>query len=86
MQALNCVLEGAQEFSSGKGHCYEENVNLNWKFAKGTTAKAQGTTTITVGYFEAWSSLGAGSFLFSFLAQGRQLTNSARIDRPCTLN
>ncbi len=36
-QALNSALEGA---------LYEENVNLYWNFAKGTTAKAQGTTAI----------------------------------------
>ena len=28
MQALNFTLEGAQQFSPGKGHFYEENVNL----------------------------------------------------------
>ena len=43
MQALNFALEGAQQFSPGKGHFYEENVNLYLNFAKGITAKAQGT-------------------------------------------
>ena len=37
-QALNFALEGAQQFSPGKGHFYEENVN----FAKGITATAVG--------------------------------------------
>ena len=32
-QALNFALEGAQQFSPGKGHFYEENVNLNLNFA-----------------------------------------------------
>ena len=27
-----------------KGALYEENVSLRWNFAKGTAAKAQGTT------------------------------------------
>ncbi len=34
----------------------EENVNLYWNFAEGTTAEAQGTTATAVGavgYFEA---------------------------------
>ena len=43
LQALNFALEGAQQFSPGKGHFYEENVNLYLNFAKGITAKAQGT-------------------------------------------
>ena len=53
---MNFVLEGAQKCSSGgKGHFYEEN--LVWNFAKDTSAKAQGTTAITVGvmgYLEVW--------------------------------
>ncbi len=52
IQALNFALEGAQQFSSGKGH----NVNFYWNLTEGTTAKAQGTTAIAVGavdYFEA---------------------------------
>ncbi len=52
-QALNFALEGARQFSYCKGHSYEENVNLYWNFAKGTTAKAQGTTAVAVGYFKA---------------------------------
>ena len=51
LQALNVVFEGEEQFSSSKGQFYEDNHN----FAKGTTAKAQGTTTIcvvAVGYFE----------------------------------
>ncbi len=59
-QALNFALERARQFSSGKqvrGQAlYEENVNLYLNFARGTTAKAQGTTAIAVGavgYFEA---------------------------------
>ncbi len=55
-QALNFALEGARQFSTGKGHFYEENVNLYWNLAKCTTAKAKGTTAIAVGavgYFEA---------------------------------
>ena len=31
--------EGAQQFSSGKGHFYEDSLNLYWNFSKGTTAK-----------------------------------------------
>ena len=46
---MNFVLEGAQQFPSGKGHFYETNVNLYWNFAKGTKAKPQGTKAITVG-------------------------------------
>ena len=45
----------SRQFSSG--HIYEENVNLCWNFAKGTTAKAQGTTALAVGSvdkFKAW--------------------------------
>ena len=44
IQALNFTLEGAQQFSSSKGHLYEDNVNLYRNLAEGTTAKAQGTT------------------------------------------
>ena len=42
MRALNLILEGAQQFSFGKGHFYEENVNLFWYFAKGTSEIAVG--------------------------------------------
>ena len=42
-------LLGAQQFSSGEGQFYQENVNFYWNLAKGTTAKAQGTTAIAVG-------------------------------------
>ena len=55
-QVLNFALEGTQQFSSGKGHFYEANENLYWKFSKGT--KAKGTTAIAVGvvgYFDACS-------------------------------
>ena len=38
MQALNFILEG---------YFFEENVKLHWKYAKGTIAKAQGTTATT---------------------------------------
>ena len=49
-----CFLFLGKLFSSGKHgtckrHFFEENVNLCWDFAKGTTAKAQGTTAIDVG-------------------------------------
>ena len=53
LPALNFALVGAWQFSSGKGHFFDEKVN----FAKGTTAKAKGTTATAVGamgYFEAW--------------------------------
>ena len=40
---LELVSRRAQQFSTGKGHFFEENVSLYWNFAKGTTAKAQGT-------------------------------------------
>lgn len=39
--ALNFALEGAQTFSSGKGHFYKERINLCWDFAKGITAKTK---------------------------------------------
>ena len=39
--ALNFTLEGPQTFSSGKGHFYEERINLCRDFAKGITAKAK---------------------------------------------
>ncbi len=39
-------LEGAQQFSSGQGHSMRKI--LIWNFAKGTTAKAQGTSAIAV--------------------------------------
>ena len=42
-QVLNFALEGAEQYSPGKEHFYEENVNLYLNFAKGITAKAQGT-------------------------------------------
>ena len=54
--SLYFSLEGPQQFSSGKGHFYQESVNLYWTFVKGTTAEAQGTTAIAVGargYFKA---------------------------------
>ena len=38
-QALNFDLEGALQFSFGKGHFYEKSVNLYLNFAKGTTEK-----------------------------------------------
>ena len=44
--ALNFTLKGTQQFLSGKEHFYEENVNLHWNLAKGTTSKAQGTMTV----------------------------------------
>ena len=47
-QALNFDLEGALQFSFGKGHFYEKSVNLYLNFAKGTTERAQGTTAIAV--------------------------------------
>ena len=50
---LEFHLEGAQQFSSGKGLFNEDNLSLYWNFAKGTTAKALGITAIAVGYFEA---------------------------------
>ena len=56
LRPLNFILKGAQQFSSGKGHFYEENVNTYWNFAKGTTSIAQGTTAVAVGavgYFKA---------------------------------
>ena len=46
---MNFVPEGAQQFSSGK----EQNVNLYLNIAKGTTAKAKGSTVTAVGYFVA---------------------------------
>ena len=61
MQAFNIALERAQQFPFGKGLRLlysKESVNLYWNFAKGTTAKAQDTTAITVGaegYFEVCS-------------------------------
>ncbi len=48
LQALNFTFEGAQQFSSGKGHFYKENVNEKNCIEKGTRAKAQGTTAIAV--------------------------------------
>ena len=54
LQALNFVLEGAQQFSPVPS--MREIVNLYWNFAECTTAYAQGTTAIAVGgrgYFEA---------------------------------
>ena len=54
---LNFDLEGAPQFPSGKVHIYEENVNFYGNLVHGTTAKAQGTTWITVGslgYVKTW--------------------------------
>ena len=39
-QAFNFILKGAQHFSFGKGHFYQENLSLYQKIAKFTTAKA----------------------------------------------
>ena len=47
-QTLNFAPKGAEQFSFGKEPFYEESVNLYWNFAKGSTAKAQGTTGIVV--------------------------------------
>ena len=41
--ALNFPLEGPQQLSTGKGHFYQENVNLCCNLCKSTAAKAQGT-------------------------------------------
>ena len=49
MQALNFALTGAHKFLAGKGHLYEENLNLYWNFAQGIPAIAVGA----VGYFYA---------------------------------
>ena len=49
-------LEGAQQHFLRKGALCEDNLNLYLNFAKGTTAKAQGTMAIAVGvvgHFEA---------------------------------
>ena len=54
LQALEFALEGAQKFLSDKGQLYEENLILHWNFAKGTTAKAKGTTAIAVGAVNKW--------------------------------
>ena len=53
MLALNFVLEGEQQFSSDKGHFFEDNFNFYWNFAKGTAE--QGIIAIAmgvVGYFK----------------------------------
>ena len=53
---LNYILKGAQQHFLRKGALYEDNLNLYCNFAKGTTAKAQGTAAIAVGalgYLEA---------------------------------
>ena len=44
-------MNGRSNFPSRKGHSppYEENVNLYWSFAKGTTAKALGALTLARG-------------------------------------
>ena len=51
MQALSFVLEEARQFSSDKGNFYdyEDNFNLYWNCAKGTTAIDEGA----VDYFQA---------------------------------
>ena len=46
------LFEGAQQFSSGKGHFYGENVSFYWNLAEGTTAKAQGTSYFTKRRYE----------------------------------
>ena len=43
------ILNGAQQFPSGKGEFYEENVNLDRNFAQGTTSKAKGAQLRPVG-------------------------------------
>ena len=38
----NLALKRAQKLTPGKGHFYQENVNLYLNFVKGTTAIADG--------------------------------------------
>ena len=40
IKTLNSIFEMAPQFYYGRGHLYEENVNLSWKFVEGTMAKA----------------------------------------------
>ena len=56
LQALNLVLEGAQQFSCGMANFSGGKFKIVLELAKGTTAKAQGTAAISVdavGYSKA---------------------------------
>ena len=62
VQALNFTLEGAQQFSSGKQHFFEDNFNLCRNFVeKDTAAKAHGKMGV-VGYFETCSARSGNCF------------------------
>ena len=61
LQAFNFAHEGAQKFSSGKGHSFVKMFNLYFNFAKGTPAVAVGA----VGYLKACMKLLHDPMLFT---------------------